>query len=137
MSFPKNTDPAKRDLIVAEYLETKKNFQQNFLTERLGDSGLQSIIASYICKKLMMNEKIKTLADVKLNTICDYIEKALMDDNISDEEYSLMLSEIEKFNNKKEEIRSKIKVVMDVVNEVTKKSGRKTKNESIKKTKHT
>jgi CRISPR/Cas system CSM-associated protein Csm4 (group 5 of RAMP superfamily) len=41
MSFLKITDPAKRDFIVADFLKTKKNIQQNFLSERLGDSGLQ------------------------------------------------------------------------------------------------
>ena len=41
MSFLKITDPAKRDLIVAEFLKTKKNVQQNFLNEKLGDIGLQ------------------------------------------------------------------------------------------------
>src|SRR5678816_3534825 len=41
MSFLKITDPAKRDLIVAELLKTKKNIQQNFLNEKLGDIGLQ------------------------------------------------------------------------------------------------
>src|SRR5688572_19178316 len=41
MSFLKITDPAKRDLIIAEFLKTKKNVQQNFLSEKLGDIGLQ------------------------------------------------------------------------------------------------
>src|SRR5688572_3930579 len=41
MSFLKITDPAKRDLIVAEFFKTKKNIQQNSLNEKLGDIGLQ------------------------------------------------------------------------------------------------
>ena len=41
MSFLKITDPAKRDLIVADFLKTKKNIQQNFLSEKLGDIGMQ------------------------------------------------------------------------------------------------
>ena len=41
MSFLKITDPAKRDLIVTEFLKTKKNIQQNFLAEKLGDIGMQ------------------------------------------------------------------------------------------------
>ena len=59
------------------------------------------------------HEKIKTLAEVKLNTISDYVSKALEDDYISDEEYSLILNELVKFNEMKEEIRSKIKVSKD------------------------
>ena len=37
MSFLKIRDPKKRDLIVNEFLKTKKNIQDNFLSERLGD----------------------------------------------------------------------------------------------------
>ena len=41
MSFLKITDPAKRELIVADFHEMKKKIQQNFLNEKLGDIGLQ------------------------------------------------------------------------------------------------
>ena len=41
MSFPKITDPKKRDFIVNEFLMTRKNIQQNFLSERVGDSSAQ------------------------------------------------------------------------------------------------
>jgi len=41
MSFLKISDPKKRDLIVEEFLKTKRNIQENFLTERLGDISAQ------------------------------------------------------------------------------------------------
>src|SRR6218665_3599353 len=41
MSFLKITDPSKRDFIVEEVLKSKKKNKQNFLSERLGDIGLQ------------------------------------------------------------------------------------------------
>jgi len=41
MSFLKIKDPKKRDLIVEEFLKTKKNIQDSFITERLGDVGAQ------------------------------------------------------------------------------------------------
>ena len=41
MSFLKIRDPKKRDLIVNEFLKTKKNIQDNFLSERLGDISEQ------------------------------------------------------------------------------------------------
>ena len=41
MSFLKINDPAKRDYIVEEFAKRKKNVQQNFLSEKLGDIGLQ------------------------------------------------------------------------------------------------
>jgi len=41
MSFLKISDPKKRDLIVEQFLKTKKNIQDSFLTERLGDISTQ------------------------------------------------------------------------------------------------
>ena len=41
MSFLKLRDPKKRDLIVNEFLKTKKNIQENLLSERLGDISEQ------------------------------------------------------------------------------------------------
>ena len=40
MSFLKIKDPIKRDLIVEEF-KTKKNIQEKFITERLGDISAQ------------------------------------------------------------------------------------------------
>ena len=63
--------------------------------------GLLSIISTAVNKKMMLkakqHEKIKMLAGAKLNTINDHISKTLKDEKISDEEYSLMLSESTKF----------------------------------------
>ena len=41
MSFLKITDPSKREFIVNEFLKTKRNIQQNALSDKLGDMGLQ------------------------------------------------------------------------------------------------
>ena len=41
MSFLRITDPAKRDFIVQEFLKTKRNIQNDFLSERIGDASLQ------------------------------------------------------------------------------------------------
>ena len=41
MSFLKITDPKKRDFIVYEFLKTRQNIQQNFLSERVGDLSIQ------------------------------------------------------------------------------------------------
>jgi hypothetical protein len=81
-------------------------------------AGVISIVGGQVNKMLALKAekhlKIKTLADAKLNTISDHISKALKDNIISDEEYSLILGELEKFNIMKEEIRSKIKIGIDV-----------------------
>ena len=42
MSFLKISDPLKRDSIVKEYLELKKNIRDNFLSERIGEQQLQT-----------------------------------------------------------------------------------------------
>src|ERR1043165_6480126 len=74
-------------------------------------------IGGRVNKKLAVkagkHEKIKTLVETKLNTISEYISKALEDGGISDDEYCLILHEFEKYNEMKEEIRSKIKVGVD------------------------
>ena len=41
MSFLKITDPKKRDCIVNQFLKTRQNIQQNFLSERVGDLSTQ------------------------------------------------------------------------------------------------
>src|SRR5688572_28710035 len=41
MSFLKITNPAERELMVADFHAMKKRIQQNFLNEKLGDIGLQ------------------------------------------------------------------------------------------------
>ena len=41
MSFLKINDPAETDSIVEEFLKRKKNIQQNYLSEKLGDIGMQ------------------------------------------------------------------------------------------------
>ena len=64
-------------------------------------------------RKAEKHEKIKTLAEAKLNTISDYVSKALEDDHISNEEYSIILNKLERFNEMKEEIISKSKISID------------------------
>ena len=41
MSFLKITDPKKRDFIDNEFLKTRLNIQQNFLSQRVGDLSTQ------------------------------------------------------------------------------------------------
>ena len=41
MSFLKSTDPKKRDIIANEFLKTRQNIRQNFLSERVGELSTQ------------------------------------------------------------------------------------------------
>ena len=47
MSFLKISDPLKRDVIVKEYLELKKNIRDNLLSERIGESELQTDLSKF------------------------------------------------------------------------------------------
>ena len=47
MSFLKISDPAKRDLIVKEYLDLKKNIRNNLLSERTGEFELQTDLSKF------------------------------------------------------------------------------------------
>ena len=53
--------------------------------------------------------KIKTAASAKLDTIASHISKAMMDNYISDEEFKLIMEEINKYKAMEEEIRNNTK----------------------------
>ena len=64
------------------------------------------------------------LQSTELNTIADYISKALSSGDISDEEFNLIMGEKEKFHEMKGNIRTKsVKLVhVDMLDEETKKA---------------
>ena len=76
-------------------------------------TGAFSLIGNILSKKATTKAekhlKIKTLATAKLNTIATHVSKAMMDDFISDEEFKLIMEEIEKYKALKEEVRSNTK----------------------------
>ena len=47
MSFLKISDPAKRDLMVKEYLDLKKNIGDNLLGEKTGEQQLQTDLSKF------------------------------------------------------------------------------------------
>ena len=75
-------------------------------------TGFLSIIGKYSVKKSTSkaekHEKIKTIASTKLDTISSHISKALSDNKVTDEEFRLILEELEKCKVMKE-VRSKTK----------------------------
>ena len=58
MSFLKISDPVKRDLIVKEYLELKKNIRDNFLSEGVGEQ-LQTDLSRFF-KPITETQKATT-----------------------------------------------------------------------------
>ena len=63
--------------------------------------------------KIEKHEKIAMLAISKLNIIISLIPKALSDNSISDEKYSLILLEFETFIRMKEDLRIKSKTSLE------------------------
>ena len=76
-------------------------------------TGLISLIGNNVVKKTTIKAekhlKIKMLASAKLDTIASHISKAMMDNYISDEEFKLIMEELNKYKAMKEEIRNNTK----------------------------
>ena len=76
-------------------------------------TGLISLLSNVVVRKTTIKAekhlKIKTLASAKLDTIASHISKALMDNYVSDEEFKLIMEELNKYKAMKEEIRSNTK----------------------------
>ena len=76
-------------------------------------TGAISLIGNIFSKKATTKAekhlKIKTLATAKLDTIASHVSKAMMDDFINDEEFKLIMEEMEKYKAMKEEIRNNTK----------------------------
>ena len=76
-------------------------------------TGAVSLIGNIFSKKATTKAekhlRIKTLATAKLDTIASHVSKAMMDDFISDEEFKLIMEEMEKYKALKEEIRNNTK----------------------------
>ena len=79
--------------------------------------GLIRDLGNYANKKMSLkiekHEKITMLTVSSPNTISSLILKALSDDSISDEEYSLILFEFETITRMKEDLREKSKMSLE------------------------
>ena len=60
MLFLKISDPTQRDLLVNEYLETKKNIRDNLLSKRTGEQQLQTDLSMF-SKPMTETQKATTL----------------------------------------------------------------------------
>ena len=76
-------------------------------------SMASSRIGKYLRTKVNKHEMIRTLAETTLSVISDYISKAIEDDVISEEEYSVVLTEYKVFNVRKDEIRLKTRKTIE------------------------
>ena len=78
-----------------------------------GAIRLISLIGNVVSKKTAIKAekhlKIKMLASAKLDTIKTHVSKALADDHISNDEFNLIMEELNKYKAMKEEIRNNSK----------------------------
>ena len=65
--------------------------------------------------KAKKHDKIKTLAESKLDTISGIVSKGVEDSHVSHQEYQLILKEVEHYRKMKEEIRTKSKKTTDAI----------------------
>ena len=76
-------------------------------------TGAISLIGNIVVKKTTTKAekhlKIKTLAAAKLDTIASHISKAMMDNFINDEEFKLIMEELDKYKAMKEETKTNTK----------------------------
>ena len=70
----------------------------------LGTSG--RFISRRLAVKAKKHDQIRVLAESKLNTIADHVSTALIDGQISDDEFRLIVNEVAKYNQMKSEIRA-------------------------------
>jgi hypothetical protein len=66
-------------------------------------AGWVSVVFNLVCHKVLLSKArkrigIMMLTEAKINTISDHISKALKDNQVPNEEFSLILSELGKFN---------------------------------------
>ena len=88
--------------------------------------GLLRVAGNRAVKKMSLKiekrGKIAMLAVSALNTISILIPKALSDDSISDEEYSLILLEFDTFTRMKEDLRIKSKSSLEKTSDIETKT---------------
>ena len=65
-------------------------------------------ISKIVLKKVEKHERIKFIADAKLSSVNGLVSKALQDGKISNEEYQIILQEMESYGTHKSQIRNRI-----------------------------
>lgn len=76
-------------------------------------TGVVSVASSKICKiilrKLQKHERIENIAMAKLSSIDSLVSKALKDNRVSDEEFNVILQEMDSYRELKSQIKRKIR----------------------------
>ena len=78
-------------------------------------SGVLHTTRKIFDSKAKKHDKVKTLAESKLDTISGIVSKAVEDSHISHQEYQLILKEVAHYRTMKEDIRTKSKKTTDAI----------------------
>ena len=91
--------------------------------------GATGVCINFIRRKLnakaQKHHEIKTLAESKLNSIKQLISKALSDAQISEQEFKMVLDELERYYNLKQDIKQKKLEISEVQKKELVEQGRK------------
>ena len=93
-------------------------------------SVISTGISKILLKKVEKHQQIKLTAAAKLSSINGLVSKALQDGHVSNEEYQLILQEIENYRLHKSQIINK---TIGDVREITVKKEKEIREESLKK----
>ena len=100
-------------------------------------TGAISIFGNIVGRKTTIKAekhlKIKTLACANLDTITSHVSKALLDNFISDDEFKLIMDELNKYKAMKEEIKNNTKKKLKTEEESLIERGRQEARESFRK----
>ena len=78
-------------------------------------SGIVHKVQRIFDSKAKKHDKIKVLAESKLDSISGLVSKAIADGTVSHDEYQFILKEIENYRQLKQEIRTKSKKTVDTI----------------------
>ena len=68
--------------------------------------AIGKFVARRLAVKVRKHDEIRVLAASKLNTIADHVSRALMDGTVSDDEFRLIIEELQKYDQLKAEIKA-------------------------------
>ena len=87
-------------------------------------------ISKLMLKKVEKHQQIKLIAAAKLSSVNGLVSRALQDGNISNEEYQIILQEMESYRNHKSQIRNR---TIGEIRELTVDKENEIREESLKK----
>ena len=93
-------------------------------------SVISSAVSKILLKKVEKHQQIKLIAAAKLSSVNGLVSRALQDSHISNEEFQIILQEMESYRDHKSQIRNR---TIGEVRELTVEKENEIREESLKK----